>query len=90
VREVLLHDGGTVRLRKLHERYDPADKIGAMNYLQERGAAGEIVTGLLYAHPDSSDLHDAQQTVQAPLNALADPDLVPGAATLAAFNASLR
>jgi 2-oxoglutarate ferredoxin oxidoreductase subunit beta len=90
VREVLLHDGGTVRLRKLHEPYDPADKIGAMNYLQERGAAGEIVTGLLYAHPDSSDLHDAQQTVQAPLNALADPDLVPGAATLAAFNASLR
>ncbi len=90
VREVLLHDGGTVRLRKLHEGYDPTDKIGAMNYLQERAAAGEIVTGLLYVHPDSSDLHDAQETVQAPLNALVDADLVPGAAKLAAFNASLR
>ncbi|MEP7183783.1 MAG: 2-oxoacid:ferredoxin oxidoreductase subunit beta [Betaproteobacteria bacterium] len=90
LREVLLHDGGTIRLRKLHDDYDPADKIGAMNYLQERAAAGEIVTGLLYAHPDSADLHDAQETVDAPLNTLGDAELVPGAAKLAAFNASLR
>jgi len=90
VREVVLHDGGMVRLRKLHEEFDPTDKIGAMNYLQERAAAGEIVTGLLYAHPQSSDLHDAQETVDIPLNALGDAELVPGAARLAALNASLR
>jgi 2-oxoglutarate ferredoxin oxidoreductase subunit beta len=61
-----------------------------MNYLQERAAAGEIVTGLLYAHPEAADLHDAQETVATPLNALADAELVPGAAALAAINASLR
>ncbi len=90
VREVVMHDGGTIRLRKVHPEFDPSNKIAAMNYLQERHAAGEIVTGLLYAHPDSRDLHDAQETVDAPLNALADADLVPGSAALAAFNASLR
>jgi 2-oxoglutarate/2-oxoacid ferredoxin oxidoreductase subunit beta len=90
VQEVVLHDGGTVRLRKVHPGYDPTNKIAAMNYLQERAAAGEIVTGLLYAHPDSQDLHDAQETVAAPLNALVDADLVPGSAALAAINASLR
>jgi 2-oxoglutarate ferredoxin oxidoreductase subunit beta len=89
-RDVLLHDGGTIRLRKLHDDYDPTDKIGAMNYLSGRAAAGEIVTGLLYAHPDATDLHDAQETVAAPLNTLSDAELVPGAAKLAALNASLR
>jgi 2-oxoglutarate ferredoxin oxidoreductase subunit beta len=90
VQEIVLHDGGTVRLRKLHSGYDPTNRIAAMNYLQERHAAGEIVTGLLYAHANASDLHDAQETVDRPLNALGDTDLVPGSAALAAFNASLR
>jgi len=90
VREVVMHDGGTVRLRKVHPEFDPANKIAAMNYLQERHAAGEIVTGLLYAEPGARDMHDAQETVEAPLNSLADVDLVPGSAALAAFNASLR
>jgi len=90
VQSVILHDGSAVRLRKVHPEFDPTDKIAAMNYLQERHAAGEIVTGLLYAHTDPRDLHDAQGTVDAPLNALNDADLVPGAAALAAFNAGLR
>jgi 2-oxoglutarate ferredoxin oxidoreductase subunit beta len=90
VREVLLHDGGTIRLRKVHPEYDPTNKVAAMNYLQEHQAMGEIVTGLLYEHPDSEDLHDAQHTVPRPLNALGDAELVPGSAALAAFNATLR
>ncbi len=90
MREVLLHDGGTIRLRKVHADYDPEDKIVAMNYLQERAAAGEIVTGLLYVQPQASDLHDAQETVDVPLNALGTQDLVPGSTGLAAFNAANR
>ena len=74
----------------MHPEYDPTNKIVAMNYLQERHAAGEIVTGLLYAHAGARDLHDAQETVAVPLNALNAGDLVPGAAALAAVNASLR
>ncbi len=89
-RDVVLHDGSTVRLRKLHEDYDPTDKVGAMNYLMSRQTVGEVVTGLLYVRPNSGDLHDALETVDVPLNALSDAELVPGVAALEAVNASLR
>jgi hypothetical protein len=35
-------------------------------------------------------MHDMQNTVAAPLNALSDAELVPGSAALAALNAALR
>ena len=35
-------------------------------------------------------MHDALETIDAPLNALGDAELVPGSAALAALNASLR
>jgi len=83
VHTVIQHDGTTLSLRKLAEHYDPTDRIGAMTYLQERHAAGEIVTGLLYVNEDAEDLHDALETVDTPLNALGDRELE-------AINASLR
>jgi 2-oxoglutarate ferredoxin oxidoreductase subunit beta len=61
-----------------------------MTYLESRRAEGEVVTGLLYVRADSGDMHDALETVDTPLNALSDADLVPGNAALAALNASLR
>ena len=84
------HDGSVLRLRKLHADYDPHDRIAAMTYLQQRHAAGEIVTGLLYVDPEAHDLHDHLDTVDKPLNALGDAELVPGNAALQKLNASLR
>jgi 2-oxoglutarate/2-oxoacid ferredoxin oxidoreductase subunit beta len=90
VREVAQHDGSIIRLRKLEDGYDPTDRLGAMSYLAERQAAGELVTGLLYLDPDPQDLHAYLDTVETPLNALGDEELVPGNAALAKVNASLR
>jgi len=90
VETVVQHDGSVLRLRKIHTDYDPNNRIAAMNYLQERQAAGEVVTGLLYVDPESGDLHRHLNTVTQPLNELGESDLVPGAAVLAKFNASLR
>jgi 2-oxoglutarate ferredoxin oxidoreductase subunit beta len=87
---VPLHDGGAIRIRRVDERYDASDKVAVMSYLEARRAAGEVVTGLLYHDPVDAELHDAQNTVPLPLNALADADLVPGSAALAKVNASLR
>jgi len=89
VESVLLHDGGTLRLRKLHAEYDPRDKVGALSYLEAHRAKGEVVTGLLYVEEDPTELHDAQNTVAVPLNALGTAEIVPGSAALAEFNASL-
>ena len=90
VREVVQHDGSVLSLRKLHEDYDASDKVAAMAYLQQRQAAGEIVTGLLYLRVDADDLHGLLNTVEVPLNQLGQKELVPGAAALEKFNASLR
>ncbi len=89
-REVELFDGGRIRLHKIDDGYDPSDKVAAMSYLESHRARGEVVTGLLYLHAESTDMHDALETVDSPLNALADTDLVPGNSALAAVNASLR
>jgi 2-oxoglutarate ferredoxin oxidoreductase subunit beta len=84
------HDGSLLRLRKLAQDYDPTDRIKVMNYLQERAAKGEVVTGLLYVQPDSSDLHDNLNTVETPLNQLSERELCPGNVALERINASLR
>ncbi len=87
---VTQHDGSVLRLRKLAAHYDPSDRGHALNYLQERGAEGEVVTGLLYVEPDAQEMHDYLGTVATPLNRLGDAELVPGAAALDRLNASLR
>jgi 2-oxoglutarate ferredoxin oxidoreductase subunit beta len=88
--DVPQHDGSVVRLRKLAADYDPTNRIKVMNYLQERAAAGEVVTGLLYVDPESVDLHEHLNTVETPLNQLTERDLCPGSGALEKLNASLR
>jgi 2-oxoglutarate ferredoxin oxidoreductase subunit beta len=88
--EVPQHDGSIIRLRKLAADYDPTDRINVMNYLQQRAAAGEVVTGLLYIDPNAEDLHRHLNTVEAPLNQLGTRELCPGAVALERINASLR
>ena len=90
VLEVAQHDGSLVRLHKLAPDYDPTDRIKAMTYLQERAAAGEVVTGLLYVQPDSVDLHQHLNTVETPLNQLGERELCPGNVALERINAALR
>jgi 2-oxoglutarate ferredoxin oxidoreductase subunit beta len=90
VTEVAQHDGTVLKLRKLHAEFDPSDRVAAMNYLAERGAQGEIVTGLLFVDPDPEDLHAHLGTVAAPLNALDDVALTPPASALDGVNARLR
>jgi 2-oxoglutarate ferredoxin oxidoreductase subunit beta len=77
-RNVLMHDGSWVRLRKVAEDYDPTDRDRAYAYIRDRQRAGEIVTGLLYISPDSKDMHAQSDTVAAPLVDLPYEQLCPG------------
>ena len=90
VRSVVLHDGATVRLRKLAEDYDPTDRDRAYAYIRERQQAGEVVTGLLYLSPDSRDLHDQSDTVDVPLTTVPYEQLCPGNAELQKLQARFR
>ena len=88
--EVEQHDGSRLRLRKLHAGYDTSDRIGAMTWIQQRQAEGEVVTGLLYLDPDATDLHQHLKTPATALNRLEADRLCPGPAALDRINAGLR
>ncbi|NLA69043.1 MAG: 2-oxoacid:ferredoxin oxidoreductase subunit beta [Gammaproteobacteria bacterium] len=88
--DVAQHDGSILRLHRLDAGYDPRDRVGAINLLQQRQARGEVVTGLLYVDPAAQDLHAHLGTVAAPLNSLDAADLCPGSRVLDGINASLR
>jgi 2-oxoglutarate ferredoxin oxidoreductase subunit beta len=90
VTTVTQHDGSVLRLRKLHAEYDATDRLKAMDFIQQHHAKGEVVTGLLYVDPDSSDLHGHLNTVDTPLNRLTERELCPGSVALEKLNASLR
>ncbi len=83
-------DGSLMRLRKLHADHDPTDRVAAMNHVQALQARGEVVTGLLYADPAATHLHQALNTSRRPLNTLGEAELCPGSAVLERLNASLR
>ena len=90
VSTVMLHDGSSVRLRKLAENYDPTDRDRSYAYIRERQKAGEVVTGLLYLSPDSSDVHEQNNTVASPLTQLPYEELCPGRAELEKLQARFR
>ncbi len=76
--EVPQHDGSILRLRKTHPEYDPLDRVKALNYIAEHQARGELVTGLLYIHPEAEDLHAHLNTVDTPFNATRREGVMPG------------
>jgi 2-oxoglutarate/2-oxoacid ferredoxin oxidoreductase subunit beta len=91
LQEIAQHDGSILRLRKLAaDSYDSRDQIAALNYLQQRQAEGEIVTGLLYVNPEPRDMHAHLNTVATPFNQLSERELCPGAQVLERINAALR
>jgi len=90
VNDLVMHDGTTIRLHKLAKDWDPFDRLSTVNALQKAKQTGEILTGLLYMNPESSDLHELIHTSDKPLNSLTASQLCPGSDALAKLNASLR
>ncbi len=88
--EVTLHDGSVLRLHKLDDDLDPFNRTSAMLALESAREKGEILTGLIYMHKDSRELHEVLETSSRPLNALSEGDLCPGNKMLQNINASLR
>jgi 2-oxoglutarate/2-oxoacid ferredoxin oxidoreductase subunit beta len=88
--EVAQHDGSLLRLRKLHQDYDPTDRYAALSFMNEHQKRGEVVTGLLYLDPLANDLHTSLNTSDHPLNTLNAGQLCPGSAALAKLNAGMR
>src|SRR6476661_5799016 len=79
---VKMHDGSILQLHKLENDWDPLDRTSAIMVVQKPKLKGEILTGLLYMDPETSDLHETLNTTGVPLNKLTEANLCPGSEAL--------
>ena len=86
VREIELHDGSTVVLKKLDRDYDPTNRWEAMHMLEEAHKNDWLVTGLIYVDPDQPSMYDLYKLVDKPLNRLTQKDLRPSRESLDRLN----
>ncbi len=72
-----------LRLRKLHEDYDPTDKVNAMKMLMETHAKGEVLTGVFYIDTQKPDFTSLLNMVDEPLATLPQERIRPSREVLA-------
>jgi len=89
-REVEMHDGSKLYLKKLDEDYDPTDRTQAMRILSDTRRRGEYATGVLYVEPAREDFLSLLNLVDTPLANLPLDRVRPGREALEEINESLR
>jgi 2-oxoglutarate ferredoxin oxidoreductase subunit beta len=87
VREVSLHDGSVIVLKKLERDYDPTNRFEAIRVLAEAQQNDWLATGLIYIETDKPSLRDTHNLVETALNRLGEEDLRPAPAMLEKLNA---
>jgi len=87
---IKLHDGSSVRLRKISEEYNTHNRGAAIDYIRAHQRRGEVVTGLLYIDESEPDMHGINGTTGMPLNELEFEELCPGEEGLEALSQSYR
>ncbi|MGA3011714.1 MAG: 2-oxoacid:ferredoxin oxidoreductase subunit beta [Terracidiphilus sp.] len=88
--EVEMHDGSNLRLRKLHEDYDPTDKANAVRTLMEAQTNGEILTGVFYINTTQPTFIDLLNVVDQPLGTLPESLTRPSKSAFDALMAELK
>jgi 2-oxoglutarate ferredoxin oxidoreductase subunit beta len=76
--DVQMHDGSRLRLRKIHEDYDPASKAAAVQMLMETHANGEVLTGVFFVDTQKPDFTALLNMVDEPLATLPAERTRPG------------
>ncbi len=77
IKEVQLHDGSKVLLRKLEEVYDSSSPAEAMRRLRESNDKGEVLTGLVHLRPEKQSFLKLLNLVDEPLATLSAERMRP-------------
>jgi 2-oxoglutarate/2-oxoacid ferredoxin oxidoreductase subunit beta len=88
--EVTMHDGSSLRLRKLEEDYDPTDRIKAITRLHEAHDKGEVLTGVFYVNTKTPSFIDLLNLTEHPLATLPESVVRPGREVLEQVMEELR
>jgi 2-oxoglutarate/2-oxoacid ferredoxin oxidoreductase subunit beta len=79
---VEMHDGSHLRLRKLHDDYDPTDRIAAISALMAAHAREEVLTGVFYVDTQKPSFTEMLNLVDEPLGTLPEERVRPSRAVL--------
>jgi 2-oxoglutarate ferredoxin oxidoreductase subunit beta len=77
VRDVQLHDGSRLRIRKLERDYDPHSKMAALAALEEAEAKDEVLTGVLYVTTEKPTFIELLNMAEEPLATLPESKVRP-------------
>jgi 2-oxoglutarate ferredoxin oxidoreductase subunit beta len=88
--DVQMHDGSSLRLRKLIEDYDPTDKVKAVRTLMEAHETGEVLTGVFYIDTKKASFIDQLNVVDEPLATLPESLTRPPKSALDSLMTSLQ
>ena len=80
--DVEMHDGSHLRLRKLHDNYDPTDRIASIKLLMEAEQRGEVLTGIFYVDTKRPSFTDILNLIPEPLATLPQDRVRPSRAVL--------
>jgi len=90
VRDVALHDGSHLRIRKLDRDFDPTNRLAALSALEEAEAKGEVLTGVLYVNTNKPSFIELLNLVDQPLANLPENVVRPSQAALDEIMEELR
>jgi 2-oxoglutarate/2-oxoacid ferredoxin oxidoreductase subunit beta len=88
--DVTMHDGSSLKLRKLEEDYDPTDKIRSLTRMAEAHQKGEILTGVLYVNTKAPNFTELLNMSDLPLATLPESKTRPSKAVLDECMEALR
>jgi 2-oxoglutarate ferredoxin oxidoreductase subunit beta len=88
-KDVELHDGSRIRLRKTAHDYDPTNKAQALNMLRSSQESNEFLTGLIYINEEKPDFLTQLRMVDEPLATLPQELTQPSEADLKAIMSEL-
>jgi 2-oxoglutarate ferredoxin oxidoreductase subunit beta len=77
LREVELHDGSRILLKKLEEDYDPSDAVQALQRLHRATEKGQMLTGLVYLRPEKKSFISLLNLIDKPLWTLGEEETRP-------------
>src|ERR1700686_1537388 len=77
VKEVEMHDGSKLRIKKLGREYDPTSKFDALKMIEEANKNGEILPGVYYVDTTKPNFLDMLSIDEAPLATLPESRVRP-------------
>jgi len=90
MRDVQMHDGSHLKIRKLDRDYNPTDKLSALRALSEAQAKGEVLTGVLYVDTQKPNFVELLNITDQTLATLPQSATRPGRAVLEQVMEELR